>query len=150
MTHARRDPCMPDRTHDDQALTALLSEPRRIAVLGASPDPARDSHRVFRVLRDAGHDVLPINPMAPDVAGTPCAKSLKDAVDRWGGPPDVVDVFRSPHHLPGIVEETIESGAKWLWLQLGVVHEAAIETALDAGLEVVVDRCIKIEMHRLV
>ena len=140
---------MPDRSHDDAALAELLLTPRRIAMLGASPDASRPSHRVFVYLRRHGHDVLPVNPVAPDVEGVACVKDLAAATAHWGGPPDIVDVFRAPQHLPGIVDETIVSGARWLWLQLGVVHDGAIATALDAGLDVVVDRCIKVEHARL-
>ncbi len=138
-----------DRTDDDDALQALLAEPRRIAVLGASPDASRASHRIFVHLRDRGHDVVPVNPVAPEVAGTATVPDLRAAVAHWGAAPDIVDVFRSPAHLPPIVEETIASGAKWLWLQLGVVHDEAIQAALDAGLEVVADRCILVEGRRL-
>lgn len=142
-------PGMADRTHDDDALRTLLSSPRRIAMLGASPDPTRDSNRVFKVLVDHGHDVIPVHPKADAVHGVACARSLAEATERWGSPPDVVDVFRAPDALPGIVDEVLQNGATWLWCQLGVVHDAAIQAALDGGLEVVADRCIKIEQLRL-
>ncbi len=138
-----------DRTNDDDALRALLHKPRRIAVLGASPNSDRASHRIFRHLKGRGHDVLPVNPVAPEVDGTPTVPDLKAAVAHWGAPPDIVDVFRSPEHLPPIVEEAIESGTTWLWLQLGVVHDQAIQRALEAELEVVVDRCMLVEDQRL-
>lgn len=128
----------------------LLSKPRKIAVLGASPDEGRPSNQITRFLINQGHDVIPVNPMAPAVAGVACAKDLPGAVERWGSPPDVVDVFRSPHHLPAIVPDVIASKASWLWLQLGVVHDESVAKALDAGLEVVADRCILVEARRLV
>jgi predicted CoA-binding protein len=140
---------MVDRTTDDAALLALLSTPRRIALLGASPDERRPSNRVFRYLLAAGHHVLPVTPVAPQVAGVPCVPDIAAAAATWGQPPEVVDVFRAPPHLPAVLDEALESGAPWLWLQLGVVHEETIERALGAGLEVVVDRCIKIEAARL-
>ena len=83
------------------------------------------------------------------MAGVACVPDLQAAVDYWGAPPDVVDVFRAPDAVPAIVEETLRIGAPWLWLQFGVVHEAGIQAALDRGLEVVVDRCIKVETKRL-
>lgn len=140
---------MADRTGDDQAMQELLGSPRRIAVVGASPDPQRDSHRIFVFLREQGHDVVPVNPVAKEVAGVEAAADLREAARRWGAPPHVVDVFRAPEHLPAIVEEAVEVGAPWLWCQLGVVHEQAVQHALEAGLDVVVDRCIKVEARRL-
>lgn len=140
---------MADRTHDDAALRELLGTPRRIAVVGASENPARDSHRILVFLRSRGHDALPVNPVAESVAGIPAVPDLQAAREHWGAPPEVVDVFRAPEHVPGVVEQAVAVGAPWLWLQFGVVHDAAIRRALEAGLEVVVDRCIKVEANRL-
>lgn len=141
---------MVDRTHDDEALRSLLATPRRIAVVGASPNPSRDSHRVFRFLLDHGHDVVPVNPVADEVAGVACVPSLAAARDHWGAPPDIVDVFRASEHVPSILEESLAVNATWLWLQLGVLHEEARDQAIAAGMEVVMDRCIKVELARLV
>lgn len=138
-----------DRTDDDEALRDLLSTPRRIAVVGASPKPERDSHRIFVLLKERGHDVLPINPGAGEVAGVQALPDLRSAVAYWEAPPDIVDVFRAPEHLPGVVDDAIAAKAKWLWCQFGVVNEQATKEALGAGMEVVVDRCIKVEIRRL-
>lgn len=138
-----------DRTDDDAALRDLLASPRRIAVVGASDNPARASHRIFRFLQENGHDVLPVNPVATTVAGVPCVPDLAAAFAHWGQAPDIVDVFRAPEHVPAVVQDAVEAGAPWLWLQLGVVHEEAIKSAVAAGLNVVVDRCILVEAGRL-
>ncbi len=138
-----------DRTHDDEAMRALLGAPRKIAVVGASPNPDRASHRIFAYLQGQGHDVLPINPVADEVLGVACVPDLASAAAHWGTPPDVVDVFRAPEHLPAVVSEAMAVKATWLWCQLGVVHDEAIQRALDGGMEVVVDRCILVESGRL-
>jgi predicted CoA-binding protein len=132
-------------TSDDASLRRLLEESRRIAVVGASPKPERDSHRITAYLKAAGYDVVPVNPAAKEVAGLPVAKSLEAA-----GPVDLVDVFRSPEHVPEVVDECIRLKLPAIWLQLGVVHEEAIAKARAAGIEVVVDRCIMIDHRRLV
>jgi predicted CoA-binding protein len=138
-----------DITTDDAALCALLGTPRRIAVLGASPDAGRPSNNIYRFLRDAGHDVIPVNPMAPDIEGVVPAKTLRDAAQEWGAPPEIVDVFRRPAHLPAIVDEASSVGAAFLWLQLGVVDAASEVAAREAGMTTITDRCILVEATRL-
>ena len=122
----------------------LLRDSKRIAVVGASDRPDRDSHRIFVFLREEGYDVVPVNPSVTSVAGVPAVATLAEA-----GPVDLVDVFRAPQHVPGIVDEAILTRAPAIWLQLGVVHEAAIAKARAMGIEVVVDRCILVEHRRL-
>ena len=131
-------------TPEDALMKKLLEGSRRIAVLGASPRPDRASHRILAYLLSAGYDAIPVTPAADEILGIPCVPDLAHA-----GPVDLVDVFRAPEHLPGVVDEVIASKAPALWLQLGVVHEAAIARARAAGIEVVVDRCIMIDHRRL-
>lgn len=138
---------MPDITADDAALRDLLRRPR-IAVVGASDRPERDSHRIFVYLKEHGYEVVPVNPVAATVAGVDCAADLAAAKKRLGTI-DIVDVFRAPEHVPEVVREAEAVGAGALWLQFGVVHHDGIEEALRAGMDVVVDRCIKIEHARL-
>jgi predicted CoA-binding protein len=138
---------VPDITHDDAALRRLLFGRPRIAMVGASDNPARDSNRVFAYLQEHGYDVMPVNPMAPKVLGVPTAPDLKAASSL--GRIDIVDVFRAADQVGPVVEEAIAAKAKAIWFQLGVVNPAAIQRALDAGLQVVVDRCIKVEHARL-
>ncbi|MEK6985834.1 MAG: CoA-binding protein [Candidatus Thermoplasmatota archaeon] len=138
---------MPDITRDDNALRALLARKPRIAMVGASDNPARDSNRVFAYLQKHGYNVLPVNPVAPVVLGVASVPDLPAAANL--GPVDMVDVFRASDQVMPIVEQAIAVKAKSIWFQLGVVNEPAIQKALAAGLDVVVDRCIKIEIARL-
>jgi uncharacterized protein len=129
----------------DDAVEELLTTTRTWAVVGASPDPSRDSHRVLRALLSWGLDVVPVNPTADEVAGLPCVPSL----DALPSPVDVVDVFRRSADAGRHVDEAIAVGARGVWLQLGVVDEAAAERARSSGLLVVMDRCPLIEHPRL-
>lgn len=138
---------MADLTHDDAALRRLLSKSHPIAMVGASDNPARDSNRVFQFLQARGYPVLPVNPTTPTVLGVPTVPDLKAA--RAQGPVHTVDVFRAADQVGPVVEEAIAIGAKALWFQFGVVNPPAIQRALEAGLDVVVDRCIKVEIARL-
>lgn len=128
----------------DELKARLLAQSRRIAVVGASEDPSRDSHRIFRYLQANGYEVVPVNPTARSIAGVPAVGTLRDA-----GPVDLVDVFRAPQHVPAVVDEAIATAAPALWLQFGVVHPEAIARARAAGIEVVEDSCIMIDHRRL-
>jgi predicted CoA-binding protein len=123
----------------------ILTEYKRIAIVGLSANPFRPSHFVAIYLISQGYDVIPVNPREKEILGRKCYASLRDIP----GPVDVVDVFRDPSAVPAIVDEAIEIGAKVLWLQLGVIHEEAAAHAREAGLTVVMDRCMKIEHARL-
>ncbi len=129
----------------DETIREILATPRTFAVVGCSADPARDSHRIARLLRERGHRVIPVNPNEREVLGMPCYPSLRDVPE----PVEVVDVFRRPEFVAGVVDEAIAVGAKILWLQLGVIDEAAALRAQDAGMTVVMDRCPAIEYRRL-
>ncbi len=133
----------------DDTIRRLLTETRTWAVVGWSPDPSRASHRVARFLHDHGFRVLPVNPEAvSDDAGldAPVVPSLRD-IDE---PVDVVDVFRRSRLAGAVADEAVAIGARAVWMQLGVVDEAAAGRARDAGLDVVMDRCPVIEWPRLV
>ncbi len=125
----------------------LLDRIRTVAIVGASADPARPSYFVLRYLATHGYDVWPVTPAYPCIDGWACYPSLTALVAEQGRP-DIVDVFRRPDALPGLVEEVIALGIRNLWLQYGVVHEAAIRRADEAGLTLVVDRCMKVEHAR--
>jgi predicted CoA-binding protein len=130
----------------DEEIAALLGRARRIALIGASDNPARAAHGVMKFLLARGHQVVPVNPAlaGQKLLGQPVVASLAEA-----GRIDMVDVFRRAEAVPAIVEEAIAAGAPALWLQLGIRHEAATARAVAAGLDVVVDRCPKIEAARL-
>jgi predicted CoA-binding protein len=138
---------VPDITNDDAAMRRLLFGKPHIAMVGASDNPARDSNRVFAYMREHGYDVTPVNPTTPHVLGVPTAPDLKGASSV--GRIDIVDVFRAADQVGPVVEDAIAAKAKAIWFQLGVVNPAAIQRALDAGMQVVVDRCIKVEHARL-
>jgi uncharacterized protein len=123
----------------------LLTQTRTWAVVGCSPDPGRDSHRIARLLQTRGFRVIPVNPAVDEVLGE---RAYPD-VGSIPGPVDVVDVFRRSDQAGVHVDEAIAAGAQGVWLQLGVVDEVAAARARAAGLRVVMDRCPAIELPRL-
>jgi len=122
----------------------ILSLGKRVAIVGLSGNPARPSHFVAIYLRSRGYEIIPVNPREKTILGVESYPSLT-AIP---GPVDVVDIFRDPAAVPAIVEEAIAIHAKAVWMQLGVVNLEAAQRARDAGLEVVMDRCMKIEHAR--
>ena len=122
----------------------VLSKYRKVAMVGLSANSTRPSYFAATYLKDYGYEITPVNPAYDEVMGLKCYPSL----DKVPGPLEVVDVFRDPKEVPPLVEEAIRLGAKAVWLQLGVINEAARQMALDAGLDVVMDRCMKIEHAR--
>lgn len=124
----------------------ILERYRRLAVVGLSPKAERPSHRAMVHMAANGYDITPVNPACDDVMGHPCAASLAEAAER--GPLEIVDVFRRPDDIPPIVDEAIALGAKVVWLQLGLTSPEAAARARDAGVQVVEDRCIKMEHCR--
>ena len=121
----------------------LLRSARTIAVVGLSADPARPSHRVARALQGFGYRIIPVTPAPADILGEPAVASLGELprVLRAGERVDLVDVFRRPEHVAGIVEECIHLKMPALWLQDGVIDPAAAERAVRAGIFTVMDRC---------
>lgn len=135
---------VPAEYQDADEIRALLRGARTIAVVGLSSNVLRASHFVGFYLQRHGYRVVPVNPRETEVLGERAYPSLLDVP----GPIDVVDVFRAPDALPGIVEEAIQAQAGALWCQYGVVHLEAAARAHAAGLTVVVDRCMKVEHAR--
>ena len=125
----------------DDRIRALLESSRTIAVVGLSPRPARPSNQVARYLIAAGYRVIPVNPGHAEILGLACYPDLRAVPE----PIDIVDCFRRSDQIQPIAEDAVAVGAKVLWLQLGVVNDAAAEFATRAGLVVVMDRCIKID-----
>jgi predicted CoA-binding protein len=122
----------------------ILEHYRRIAMVGLSSNPFRPSHFAAIYLLAEGYDVIPVNPRETTILGRRSYPTLMEVPD----PIEVVDIFREPAAVPEIVEQAISRRAKVVWMQLGVIHEEAAERARDAGLEVVMDRCMKIEHAR--
>lgn len=124
----------------------ILDECRSIAVVGASANPARASNFVMTYLAsvDPGFDLYPVNPRETEINGVQCYPSL----DALPVVPDMVDVFRRAEDCPEIATQAVEVGARFLWLQLGIVSDEAADIALQGGLGVVMDRCTKIEHAR--
>ena len=133
---------------DDAATVGALRDARRIAVVGASPNPGRPSNGVMRTLLAAGYDCVPVNPNASEVLGRACFVTVQEAVEATG-PVDIVDVFRRSSATPDVARAAVAVGAKVLWLQLGIVSWDAARIAHEGGLEVVMDRCTAIELRRI-
>ncbi|MFN2527549.1 MAG: CoA-binding protein [Candidatus Baltobacteraceae bacterium] len=127
---------------------ALLERSKTIAMIGASDKPLRPSYTVFSYLRTQGrYQVAPINPTIAAIDGVKSYASLA-AYAAENGAPDIVDVFRKPSEVLEVVKDAIAAGAKSVWFQYGVINQGAIDLADKAGLDVVVDRCLKVESAR--
>ncbi len=130
---------------DDTGLRRILETHRVIAMVGLSAREDRPSNVVARYLMAHGFTVIPVNPQESEILGQRCYASLTGIPVKV----DMVDVFRKAADVPPIAAEAIAIGAKSLWLQLGIIHESAAQQAVAAGLDVVMDRCPKIEYARL-
>jgi hypothetical protein len=136
---------VPDHNPPSEQVRRILETSRVIAVVGLSSKPERESNQVARYLIHHGSTVVPVNPQEKEILGRtsyPDLASIPSGVD-------IVDIFRRVDAIPGIVDEAIEKGAKVVWMQLGLAHNASAAKARAAGLEVVMSRCIKIEHARL-
>lgn len=122
----------------------IIRNSRSVAMVGVSANPIRSSNFVASYLIRTEFVTYPVNPMYDEVLGMRCHPSLSDLPQV----PDIVDIFRREDQIPGVVEEAIAVGAKVVWFQLGLRHDGAARMALDAGLAVVQDRCLKIEHAR--
>ena len=135
------------RVESDEAIAQLLLQAKRIALIGASAKPERPSHRVMQFLLDEGYEVLPINPglAGQRLLGQQVYASLADLPTRV----DMADIFRDAASLPVVTQAVVAAGVPAMWTQLRVVHSQAEQTAVSAGLQLVVDRCPAIEIPRL-
>ena len=130
---------------DDEAIRGLLERVRRIAVVGLSPKPHRDSHGVASYLLRSGYDVVPVYLREEEILGQKVYRSVQDIP----GHVDLVDVFRRSEELPEVIDDALAARAGALWLQLGCIDEGGARRARDAGLTVVMDRCLMVEHARL-
>ena len=130
---------------DDEAIRELLERVRRIAVVGLSPKPYRDSHRVARYLLERGYEVIPVYPREEEILG----QRVYRRVQEIEMPVDLVDVFRRSEELPGVIDDALAARAGALWLQLGCIDEPGALRARAAGMNVVMDRCLMVDHARL-
>ncbi len=121
-----------------EQIRALLTRVRSVAVVGLSPQPSRPSFNVAKALQGFGYRIIPVRPLVEEVLGEKAFPNLESLPEV----PDIVDVFRASEHVPGIVDSCIKLGIKHLWLQDGVIHEEAALRAQQAGITVVMDRCM--------
>ena len=129
-------------------IQALLRRAKTVAVLGLSETPGKPSHHVAEELQKFGYRIVPVNPTAREILGERAWPDLESALKN-AGPVDVVDVFRKPEAVAGIVDDAIRLGVKALWLQEGVIDAAAAQRARDAGIFTVMDRCMFKERRAL-
>ena len=129
---------MPFTNPAPDEICRLLREVHTIAVVGLSPNPSRPSFRVAQALKSFGYRIFPVRPLVIEVLGEKAYPDLESLPEV----PDIVDVFRAPQHVPAVVDSCIKLGIKRLWLQEGVLHEEAALRAQQAGITVVMDRCM--------
>jgi predicted CoA-binding protein len=130
---------------DDASLSNILKSVRTVACVGVSSNPAKPSYGIFQYLVEAGYHMIPVNPTTPEIMGRrsyPDVASIPEAID-------VVQIFRKPEDVPSVVEDAIRAGAKVVWMQEGIVNEQAAARAEQAGLQVVMDRCMMQTHKRL-
>jgi predicted CoA-binding protein len=132
---------MSEPAANPEEIKAILKNYRVVAVVGLSPKPERASHQVAQYLKDHGYRIVPVNPGQKEILGEKCYRSLADIPF----PIEVVDIFRNIEAIPAIVDEAIAVGAKVVWMQLGLEEPASALKAREAGLQVVMDRCLKID-----
>lgn len=123
----------------------ILTQSKTIAVVGLSDNPQRPSHAVARYMQEHGYRIIPVNPGCNEILGERCYPDLQSIPEKV----DLVDVFRKPADTPEIAKAAVAIGAKALWLQLGVVNDEARQIAQSGGLQVIMDRCLKIDHAHL-
>jgi len=132
---------IPEYNPPSEEIKAILEKYKTVAIVGLSPKPERDSYKVAKYLKENHYRIVPVNPGQKEILGEKCYPNLK-AIPF---PIDVVDIFRKPEAISPVVDDGIEIGAKVVWMQLGLAHNQAADKARKAGLEVVMNKCIKIE-----
>ena len=131
--------------NNDQAMMEILKSAKTIASVGLSSNQEKESFWIVAYLMEQGYTILPVNPKADEILGVNVYKSLSDIPDKV----DIVQVFRRPEDVPPVVDEAIKIGAKVVWMQEGIVNEEAAQKAREAGLQVVMDACMRVTHRRL-
>lgn len=129
----------------DEKIREILSGSITIAVVGLSPNPSRPSYGVANYLKNKNYRIIPVNPGHPEILGEKSYPTLSDIPEKV----DVVDIFRRSEHIPPIVDEAIKIKARVIWMQSGIVNRQAAQKAKEAGLDVVMDKCMYVEHSRL-
>ena len=132
---------MSEAAASPEEIKAIFQNFKVVAVVGLSPKPERPSFRVAQYLKDHGYLIVPVNPGQKEILGEKCYPRLSDIPF----PVEVVDIFRNIEAIPAIVDEAIAMGAKVVWMQQGLVEPASAQKAREAGLQVIMDRCMKID-----
>lgn len=133
-----------ERYQNTKAIQALLREAKTIAIVGLSTEKTKASNMVASYLLDKGYEVIPVHPKAQEILGRKAYPSVADIPF----PVDIVDVFRPAEEADAIVEQAIQNGARAVWLQLRIINFPAADRAIEAGLQAVMDKCIKMEHGR--
>jgi predicted CoA-binding protein len=133
-------------TTEDEEIRRILTKCRIIAVVGMSKDPGKDAQRIPLYLKNAGYEIVPVNPTATEIAGMKAYNSLSEIPFDI----DIVQIFRPSEAVPPIVDEALKTKAKVIWMQLGIVNDEAAEKARMAGKIVIQDRCMMVEHRRLI
>lgn len=136
---------IPDKNPPSKEIEAILQTCKTIAVVGLSPKESRDSNRVARYLMQHGYEVVPVNPGQKEILGKTCYRSLRDIPFQV----DMADLFLNPTRVPPVVDQAIDMGVHAIWMQLGVIHNEAAEKAKQAGIRVVMNRCMMVEHKRI-
>ena len=132
--------------NNDTVMKEILLSARTIASVGLSSNPQKESYGIAFYLKDQGYRIIPVNPTAAEVFGEKSYPDLESVPEKI----DVVQVFRKPEDVPPVVDEAIKVGAKVVWMQEGIVNEGAAQKAREAGLQVVMDACMRATHRRLI
>ncbi|MFC1556823.1 CoA-binding protein [candidate division KSB1 bacterium] len=135
---------IPDINAANEEIDSILDSYKTVAVVGLSTNPEKDSYKVGAFLKEHGYTIIPVHPKAEEILGEKSYASLKDIP----GPVDIVCLFRPPDQVPPFVDDAIDIKAKVVWMQLGIVNNAAARKAREAGVDVVMNKCMKVELSR--
>ena len=136
---------LPDCDPPSDEIKDILMRCKKIAIVGLSPKEERDSHTVAKYLMEQGYEIVPVNPGQKEILGNKCYKSLMEIPFQV----DLVDLFLNPTRVPPVVDQAIELAVGVIWMQLGVIHNEAAQKAREAGITVIMDKCMKQEHEKM-